>query len=82
MAANLYVGTCRWKYDSWRRLIYPETGQLNYLRHYVQNYNTVEIDQWFWSLFEPDHLVLPRADVVKDYAAIVPESFQFTNIRA
>jgi uncharacterized protein YecE (DUF72 family) len=78
MAANLYIGTCSWKYDSWRGLIYPENGELNYLRHYAQHYDTVEIDQWFWSLFEPDHVVLPRADVVDDYAASVPESFRFT----
>ncbi len=78
MAAKLFIGTCSWKYESWRGLIYPETGELNYLRYYAQHYDTVEIDQWFWSLFEPDHVVLPRADVVDEYAKSVPESFRFT----
>lgn len=71
------IGTCSWKYDSWRGLIYPEQGPINYLREYSYYYNTVEIDQWFWSLFKNDTVVLPKPGVVREYAASVPEDFTF-----
>jgi len=47
-----HVGTCSWKYDSWQGLIYPENKPFNYLQEYSHHYRIVEIDQWFWSLFD------------------------------
>ena len=35
-------------------------------------------DQWFWSLFKSDTPLLPRADVVREYAALVPPGFLFS----
>jgi uncharacterized protein YecE (DUF72 family) len=69
-------GTCSWKYDSWRGIIYPETGKFNYLEEYAKYYNTVEIDQWFWSLFS--EVVLPIPSAAKNYAECVPDDFLFT----
>ena len=40
---NLRIGTCSWKYDSWRGLVYSDQKSLNYLQEYSQQYNTVEI---------------------------------------
>ena len=45
---------------------------------YSKKYNTVEIDQWFWSLFGIDKVSLPLPNVVDDYANSVPEDFKFT----
>lgn len=73
----LHLGTCSWKYDSWRGLIYPEDKPINYLREYSRHYTTVEVDQWFWSLFKGDAAVLPKPSVVIDYAESVPENFIF-----
>ena len=73
----LHIGTCSWKYDSWRGLIYPEDKPINYLREYSRHYDTVEIDQWFWSLFKGDAAVLPKRSVVSEYAESVPENFIF-----
>ena len=39
--------------------------------------NTVEIDQWFWSLFAGDKAVLPKSSVVREYASSVPQHFIF-----
>jgi uncharacterized protein YecE (DUF72 family) len=53
-SSSLRIGTCSWKYDSWKGLIYNVEKNYkpdDYLRDYAQHYNTVEIDQWFWSLF-------------------------------
>lgn len=74
---RLHIGTCSWKYDSWRGLVYPEDGTINYLREYAGHYRTVEVDQWFWSLFKNDIAVLPKPAVVREYSESVPEDFLF-----
>ena len=51
-------GTCSWKYDSWKGIVYTESKSKNYLKEYSQKFNTVEIDQWFWSLFPPAKVCL------------------------
>jgi uncharacterized protein YecE (DUF72 family) len=37
----------------------------------------VEIDQWFWSLFQGGPVALPKAATVRDYAESVPNDFCF-----
>ncbi len=74
----IYLGTCSWKYDSWKGIIYPERTDINYLEEYSKHYNTVEIDQWFWSLHAVDKITLPKAKDVKLYTASVPDDFKFT----
>jgi hypothetical protein len=69
--AELRIGTCSWKYDSWRGLVYPEKGAFDFLKEYSRRFDTVEIDQWFWSLFAGDRIVLPKQDDVRHYAAAV-----------
>ena len=71
-------GTCSWKYDSWKEIVYNESKNKNYLKEYSQKFNTVEIDQWFWSLFSPVKFVLPQKNVVEEYANSVPDNFLFT----
>ncbi len=39
-------------------------------------YSTVEVDQWFWSLFG-DSVVLPKEKDVKEYSESVPDGFMF-----
>jgi uncharacterized protein YecE (DUF72 family) len=74
----LRIGTCSWKYDSWKGLVYSKNVGKNYLREYSAYFNTVEIDQWFWSLFGEDKVVLPQPNVVKSYLEAVPDDFKFT----
>ena len=53
-AGHLRIGTCSWKYESWKGLVYEPDKRYrpdDYLRGYARHFNTVEIDQWFWSLF-------------------------------
>ena len=71
-------GTCSWKYDSWKKIVYTESNPKNYLKEYSQKFDTVEIDQWFWSLFPPAKVVLPQKNVVEEYKKSVPADFQFT----
>ncbi len=72
----MHIGTCSWKYESWRGLVYSDRPQ-NYLQEYAQRYNCVEVDQWFWSLYGPDKVVLPQPKAVQEYAAAVPPDFRF-----
>ena len=76
----LRIGTCSWKYDSWKGLIYDSEkkySSYDYLADYAKYYNTVEIDQWFWSLF-PKGAKLPDSETVKAYSDSVPDGFIFT----
>jgi uncharacterized protein YecE (DUF72 family) len=79
-ASYLRIGTCSWKFDSWKGLYY-DPGKIyrpdDYLPDYARHLNSVEIDQWFWSLF-PGGVKLPDEGVVKTYAASVPDDFIFT----
>jgi uncharacterized protein YecE (DUF72 family) len=78
--SNLRIGTCSWKYDSWKGLIYEaekDYKPYDYLQDYVKHYTTVEIDQWFWSLF-PSGAKLPNTETVKIYTDSVPDDFLFT----
>ena len=75
MTPTLHLGTCSWKYDSWRGLVYSDQPA-NYLQEYAQRYDAVEVDQWFYSLFK-DKVILPQPKVVAEYAASVPPEFRF-----
>ena len=74
----LRFGTCSWKYDSWKGIVYSDINPKNYLKEYSEKFDTVEIDQWFWSLFQPSKVVLPQKRVVEEYKQSVPEKFLFT----
>ncbi len=76
----LRIGTCSWKFDSWKGLFYDPSKNYkpdDYLTDYAQYLNSVEIDQWFWSLF-PGAVKLPEIATVKTYTDSVPEDFVFT----
>ena len=59
-------------------MIYPEAEKFNYLQEYSKHFNTVEIDQWFWSLFTEKKVVLPQTKIVSEYKNSVPKDFLFT----
>ncbi len=61
-----------------KELVYPDKEEFNFLSEYSKHFNTVEVDQWFWSLFEPKKAVLPKDSDVKSYAKSVPDNFKFT----
>ena len=74
----LRFGTCSWKYESWEGIVYTESSSKNYLKEYSKKFDTVEVDQWFWSLFTPAKVVLPQKKVVEEYNKSVPADFLFT----
>lgn len=72
------IGTCSWKYPSWKGIIYSESKHINYLHEYAQHFSTVEIDQWFWSLFGEETVKLPERETAEEYRGSVPEDFSFS----
>lgn len=76
--SQLRIGTCSWKYDSWRGIVYSNESKINYLKEYSKHFNTVEIDQWFWSLHGINKVTLPKQDIVNEYRISVPNDFKFT----
>ena len=76
--ADIRIGTCSWKYPSWHGLVYSAPGGIDYLAEYAERYDTVEIDQWFWSLFGSDRIRLPSPSDVASYRAAVPDHFRFS----
>ena len=68
--APLFVGTCSWKYPSWKGLVYSRASGIDYLSEYAARYSSVEIDQWFWTL--------PEVPAAAEYAAATPKDFRFT----
>jgi uncharacterized protein YecE (DUF72 family) len=75
---KLRVGTCSWKYPSWQGLVYSQPKGINYLEEYSRRYTTVEIDQWFWSLFPKGKIRLPDPQDAEEYSLSVPKDFRFT----
>jgi len=76
----LRLGTCSWKYDSWKGLVYEKGRRYrpgDYLADYAKVLDSVEIDQWFWSLF-PGHVRLPDPRDIRLYEKSVPKGFVFT----
>jgi len=80
LSSHLRLGTCSWKYASWKGLIYNSNKSYkanDYLPDYAKHFNTVEIDQWFWSLF-PTGAKLPNPETARIYSESVPDDFLFT----
>ncbi|MFN2312292.1 MAG: DUF72 domain-containing protein [Spirochaetia bacterium] len=76
--AHLRIGSCSFSYPSWAGLVYSAPRGINFLAEYAQRYDTVEVDQWFWSLFPPHPPKLPDPATVQNYAASVGPEFRFT----
>ncbi|MFA7418147.1 MAG: DUF72 domain-containing protein [Melioribacteraceae bacterium] len=76
--AKLHIGTCGWKHDSWRGLVYTDKSEINYLKEYSERYNTVEVDKWFFSLQGNNKVILPKPETVTAYKNSVHKDFKFT----
>lgn len=67
---DLVLGTAGWSYDSWVGPFYPEgLAAREYLSYYAGVFGAVEVDSTFYAI--------PRPDVVRRWAEVTPEGFQF-----
>ena len=78
------MGACSWNYPSWKGLVYnperrgkrPSGAEL--LAEYARRHDTVEVDRWFWSLFETELVWFPDPANAEAYRRAVPDDFRFT----
>lgn len=67
---ELRIGTSGYQYDHWKGLFYPpELRKADWLGHYAARFDTVEINNTFYSL--------PAAEVFERWKHSVPSSFLF-----
>jgi uncharacterized protein YecE (DUF72 family) len=68
---KIYLGTQGWSYKDWVGTLYPpRTGSRDYLSHYAQEFNAVELDTTFYGTPLPDRIQL--------WDRSTPDEFQFT----
>lgn len=66
----LYVGTSGWQYAHWRRVFYPEKlPQRQWLPHYAERFQTVEVNNTFYNL--------PEKSVFEAWRRTAPADFVF-----
>lgn len=69
-APHIYVGCAKWGRTDWIGKLYPKgTKQADFLAHYVQHFNCIELNAMFYQLF-------PKTTVQK-WADTAPEGFKF-----
>ena len=67
---NVLVGTSGFAFPEWKGNFYPEKiAAKDMLRYYAERFPTVEVNNTFYRL--------PKEKVLADWAAEVPENFQF-----
>ena len=68
--AETLIGTSGFNYKDWKGPFYPPgLPQREWLRHYAQNFPTVELNVTFYRF--------PRAEMVENWASQVPRTFRF-----
>ena len=68
---RLHIGTSGWAYKDWKGNFYPDgIKSTQYLAHYAQRFDTVEVDSTFYGI--------PKRTTVERWFAQTPESFIFT----
>lgn len=68
--SSIHIGTSGWQYPHWRGRFYPDDLQKKkWLEHYADSFETVEINNTFYGLPEPE--------TVDEWRDNVPRGFRF-----
>lgn len=68
---NWHLGTMGFSYKDWNGVFYPDgLAPRDYLSHYCQFFNSVELDSTFYGV--------PRPEYVARWAAVTPTGFTFS----
>ena len=69
-AARAYIGTSGWNYGHWRTRFYPKgLGQRDWLCHYAEYFKSVEVNNSFYRVPDPETVTL--------WARQAPSTFRF-----
>ncbi|MGB3224384.1 MAG: DUF72 domain-containing protein [Desulforhopalus sp.] len=67
---QIRIGTSGYQYDHWKEIFYPENlAKSDWLEHYCEHFNTVEINNTFYNL--------PKPETFSKWREKVPENFCF-----
>lgn len=68
--ADIHIGTSGWNYDHWVGAFYPEDlSKSDWLDHYCSQFDTVEVNNTFYNLPDPETL--------EDWVNRTPDDFTF-----
>jgi uncharacterized protein YecE (DUF72 family) len=79
---KIYVGTSGWHYKHWKGTFYPEdTKEAQQFGYYIQNFDTVEINNSFYRLPEAKTFEEWRKSSPKDFVFVVKASRFITHMK-
>lgn len=69
---KIYIGTSGWSYKHWKGTFYPETIKIkDQFAYYLQNFNTVEINNTFYKLPTEETFLHWRKIVSNDFIYVI-----------
>jgi uncharacterized protein YecE (DUF72 family) len=78
----LFVGTSGWQYKDWRGRFYPKTlPQSQWLEHFAEHFQTVEVNNTFYRLPEPATFEAWRKRTPGDFIFTIKASRFITHVR-
>lgn len=75
---KLRMGFCGWRFPVGGPLVCPTPAGIERLGEYAREYDTVELDNWFWPRSGGEEPELPQPCEVEAYRQAVPPGFRFT----
>ena len=79
---TVLIGTSGWQYPQWRGRFYPRhMPQTQWLRHYAQHFQTVEVNNVFYRLPETETFTRWRDSTPDDFVIGVKASRYLTHVR-
>jgi uncharacterized protein YecE (DUF72 family) len=79
---EIYLGTSGWHYDHWQGRFYPEGLATDaWLKHYANQFTTMEINNSFYQLPEAETLARWRADTPDGFVFSVKASRYITHMK-
>jgi uncharacterized protein YecE (DUF72 family) len=79
---KVYVGTSGWQYADWKGRLYPDgLPQRDWLRYFSERFPTVEVNNTFYVLPNPETFVRWRETSAEGFVFVVKASRYITHIR-
>lgn len=77
---KIYIGTSGWSYKHWKGTFYPESVKVkDQFAYYLENFNTVEINNTFYKLPSEETFLNWRKIVNDDFIYVIKASRYITH---
>lgn len=82
MKKHVYIGTSGWSYKHWRGTFYPEEIKVkDHFSYYVKHFNTVEINNTFYSLPAEETFLNWKKKVPDDFIYVIKAYRNITHLK-